>query len=449
MIYVGIDWGDKRHAVTIIDDNSEPHKPLHCFYTPNDFEGALSVVSACLDIEADPDKILVCFEATRLPFLDFLMEQGFLVFCVNPKLSARFRDRFHVSGKKDDFADSRVIAWIVKHERRILQALPRASLTPTVHLRIHCARYSDLVESKTALINSLTSTLKKYYPLALRLMPNLDANIALSFLEHFPSPDSLKDVSLEQFRRFFSDNGYTHPARVEGKYKLSRRPHLHSDPVAFPAFARSVLSLVRRLRLIVEETKDYEKIIAAAAHSHPLYNRFRSLPAVSDVTIGQLIAFLGDDNQIFSSYRGLQQLAGTAPVTFQSGAMQSVRIRRACSRRGRRLFQQIAYSWSKNVPWAREYYLSKLIPNNPRSAQKVLRSLANIIVKIVFAMWRDGSEYDETIFMKRRAAHNIARLEQRLVLNKRKDRSADGNKCVADTTTGSPHRPQALSVCST
>ena len=49
-------------------------------------------------------------DASLGPIVEALLERGYNVYSINPKQLDRFRDRFAVSGAKDDSLDSYVLA---------------------------------------------------------------------------------------------------------------------------------------------------------------------------------------------------------------------------------------------------------------------------------------------------------------------------------------------------
>jgi Transposase len=57
-----------------------------------------------------PSEIHVAIETPHGPIVEALLERGFSVYSINAKQLDRFRDRFTVSGAKDDSLDSYVLA---------------------------------------------------------------------------------------------------------------------------------------------------------------------------------------------------------------------------------------------------------------------------------------------------------------------------------------------------
>src|SRR5215207_6394693 len=94
------------------------------------------------------------------------MSYEFLVlYPVNPKGLARYREAFYVSGAKDDPVDSDLLLELVTLHRSKLRAWrPDDELTRTITLLVQYRR--DLVDTRTALTHRLTALLKLNFPQA-------------------------------------------------------------------------------------------------------------------------------------------------------------------------------------------------------------------------------------------------------------------------------------------
>lgn len=112
---------------------------------------------------------------------------------------------------------------------------------------------------------------------------------------------------------------------------------------------------------------------------------------------------MGDDRERYENQAVVQALAGTSPVLFQSGKYRFARQRRACIKPFRRALHLFSFQSIKQVGWAQEYYDGKR--NQGKTHHQALRALANIWVRIIFAMWKSHVGYDEATFMAARARH--------------------------------------------
>src|SRR5439155_25401 len=59
-----------------------------------------------------------------------------------------------------------------------------------------------VVRHKTRFLNQLTTTLKEYYARPLEAFEDLETEIALDFLQRYPTPAHLSALKRKQFNRF-------------------------------------------------------------------------------------------------------------------------------------------------------------------------------------------------------------------------------------------------------
>jgi transposase len=118
-----------------------------------------------------------------------------------------------------------------------------------------------------------------------------------------------------------------------------------------------------------------------------------------------LLAKFGDDRQRFPVPGSLQALAGTCPVTIQSGRRKSNRFRKSCDREFRYIAQQWAiHSLQKSV-WANAYY--QQVRPRCRSKNHAYRCLANRWLAIAWKLWQTRQPYDEAYHMQQRMQRSM------------------------------------------
>jgi hypothetical protein len=62
------------------------------------------------ELADDPGRVAIGIEIPRGAIVETLVERGFQVYAINPKQLDRFRDRYSMSGAKDDRRDAFVLA---------------------------------------------------------------------------------------------------------------------------------------------------------------------------------------------------------------------------------------------------------------------------------------------------------------------------------------------------
>jgi transposase len=200
-VYVGIDWADDHHDIHVTDDTATA---LDNFRIPHSREGMEKLAKRVDRCSPDREAVLVAIESHQGLLIYALLEAGYSVYPINPKAMERYRDRYRMSSSKSDTQDAMVLANILCTDRHLYKPLPQEKAADA-RLRQLTRTHKTLVQEKVKLLNQLTSQLKSYYPVALRLFSRLDHKITLAFLEHYSTPQKAADASLDDLRGFFSE----------------------------------------------------------------------------------------------------------------------------------------------------------------------------------------------------------------------------------------------------
>lgn len=181
------------------------------------------------------------------------------------------------------------------------------------------------------------------------------------------------------------------------------RPHLVASAVTVRTKSRLMLALVKQLQVVIEELAGYEKEIASLFLTHKDQAIWSSLPRAGSRLAPRLLAEWGDDRSRYASAQSVQELAGTAPVPYQSGNYAKAHKRFACVKPWRNDLYQFAWQSTLSEPWAAAYYHRKLAEGKTHSM--ALRSLANIWVRIMYRMWVSETCYQTATFEVAQRAH--------------------------------------------
>jgi transposase len=133
---------------------------------------------------------------------------------------------------------------------------------------------------------------------------------------------------------------------------------------------------------------------------HPDHQIFASLPGTGNLLGPGLLSKFGDDRARFPTAASVQALAGTCPVTDQSGKRTVIRFRRGCDREFRWLGQQWALNSLKDSVWANAYW--QQVRPNCRNNNQAYRCLANRWLAIAWKLWQTNQLYDEAYHLQQR-----------------------------------------------
>ena len=160
--FVGLDWADQKHVVTLREANSDQKQRFTLDQTP---EALQNWIQQLRDRFAGRP-VAIAVEQKRGALIYALMHVDFLyLYPVNPQTLSQFRKAFYPSGAKDDPIDADLLLEILMTHRQHLRVwVPDDVLTRSIQLLTEDRR--GLVDERTALTNQLTAALKMYFPQA-------------------------------------------------------------------------------------------------------------------------------------------------------------------------------------------------------------------------------------------------------------------------------------------
>ncbi|EDM29338.1 ISCps4, transposase [Lentisphaera araneosa HTCC2155] len=147
-----------------------------------------------------------------------------------------------------------------------------------------------------------------------------------------------------------------------------------------------------------EVIKAYEKKILKIYTEHEDYELFHSFPGAGPSIGPRLMAFFGDDRELFQSVEEVLKTSEVAPVTIQSGKMNIVRRRFLCDRFTQLSFVEFANNSVRSSIWAHEFYYHKKALNMPHFC--ILRALAYKWIRIMYRCWKTRTNYCEKTYLQ-------------------------------------------------
>jgi transposase len=399
MWYAGIDWADQHHDVLVIDEQGHQVGSLRIDHSP---QGLVRLTTFLQQILGSfPKEQMACIiETTHGLLIAHLLETGWPVYPVNPRTVDRKRP---ASGAKTDKIDAYLLAKTGRADFADLHRLTPDSEKVT-ELKLLTRDQDALIQTQTRLVNQLTACLKAYYPVALELFSKLHQKSTLLFLQTYPTPQAAMAATASQIQEVLRQARYP-GARVAAQEIVERmhQPHLLADAVITRTKARLTLALVEQLLPLLAQIAQYEKEIGTLFLTLEDHEIFESLPRAGERLAPRLLAEIGDDRSRYQSARSLQALAGTSPVLYESGQYSKAHRRLGCIKPLRNVLQQFAWQTTQSEPWARDYYQRKRTEG--KSHTVAVRALANVWVRIIFAMWLHHHCYETATFERAQQQH--------------------------------------------
>jgi transposase len=399
MWYAGIDWADTHHDALVIDEKGRQVGSLRVDHTPQ----GMSKLNTFLEqiIGTMPKEQMACIiETTHGLLIAHLLEAGWPVYPVNPRTVDRRRS---ASGAKTDTIDAYLLAKTGRADFADLHRLTPDSEKVT-ELKLLTRDQDALIQTQTRLVNQLTACLKAYYPVALELFAKVQQHTTLVFLQTYATPQAAQSASTDQITQVLKKARHPNPLGVAPKIvERLQQAHLQADAVITRTKSRLMLALVGQLLPLMEQIAQYDKEIGTLFLTHEDHAIFASLPRAGQRLAPRLLAEIGDDRKRYQNASSLQALGGTSPVLYQSGMYSKAHRRLGCIKPLRNALHQFAWQTTQSEPWARDYYQRKRAQG--KSHTVAVRALANVWVRILFAMWVHHQCYETATFEQAQQQH--------------------------------------------
>jgi transposase len=399
MKFCGIDWANDHHDALSIDEQGRPLGSIRVAHTPEGLN--------CLDVylqgivgEQGHEEVACIIETTHGLLITHLLEQGWPVYPVNPRTVDRHRAP---SGAKTDTIDAYLLAKTGRADFADLRRLnPDSELIQELK---ELTRDQDaLVQMQTRLLNQLTACLKAYYPAALTAFSKLAQPTTLAFLRAYPTPEQARKASVEEMEILLKKQRYPGArAAAQRFFAHFQQLSLQANQVTTRTKTRLMLALLDQLEPLIRQIASYDEEIERLFLTSEDHDLFCTLPGAGGRLAPRLLAEIGDDRSRYLSATSLQALAGTSPVLFQSGMYAKAHRRLGCIKPLRNALHQFAFHSTRSESWAKEYYQRKRAEG--KSHTVAVRALANIWVRILFAVWTKKESYQPATFETAQLAH--------------------------------------------
>lgn len=395
--FAGFDWAKDHHNVVIVDGQGA---------VVADFQFAHSAAGWQqwrTQIAPFAATLAVTVETSQGMVIECLLATGGTVFPIAPLSAKSYRQRKKPSGTKTDRHDAWSMADALRLDGHAWRAL--APEDPQLaELRLLCRDELALIEERTALINQLQAALHEYYPCAEEAFDDWTSAHAWAFIATFPTPQALARAGRRGWEKFL------HAHKLARPETYARRLEIFGRALEFCASeattrAKSLLALarVRQLQTLEAQLRVYRAHIEQLFAEHPDHHLFGSLPGAGPKLAPRLLAEIGADRARFADAQGLQSYAGTAPVSFDSGQIHKVLLRRQCNRGLRHTVHLFANLSRATCSWADVYYRQKR--KQGKSHAQALRCLGQRWLKILWKMLQTSTPYDPELHTKNQLRH--------------------------------------------
>lgn len=411
IIYVGIDWGSRVHAVCVLDPE---RKKLFEQEVSHDGEAVRKFIEKALElVDGDAARIVAGMEAPRGTMVEALLDRGAQVFSISPRQLERFRDRYSPAGAKDDALDAYVIADTLLSDRKFYRRieLPEPEL---IRLRQLSRTYDSLTAQVQALGSQVVDQLNRYYPQLLHLGDAWHETAWLwALFDLAPTPQRAASLHQAEVKKLLKSHRIRRYKYTELVVELRKEP-LHVAPGVVEAASEHIATLLPILRVVHQQrsacSQQMKLLLEQASkpadespeRPHRDAALLLSLPGIG---IHNGAAMLAEASMALQErdYQSLRKLCGAAPVSKRTGGRGNrpqVSMRRACNPR----LREATYHWarvaSQHDARTKAHYAE--LRSKGHSHGRAIRGVTDRLLKLLISMLTSGEPYD--------SARRVARL---------------------------------------
>lgn len=387
---VGVDWGEAQHEYA--EQGPGEARTTGHFAASGE---AIHEWVVGLRRRHPNGQIAIIVEQSRGALIYALMAYEFLdLVPVNPRASKNYRSSRRLSGVSSDQLDADLLCdFGQKHEGELRVWRPDDPITRRLRFLVEARR--NFVDQRTALTHQLRAALNLYFPQALQWFGGESSAVLRTFLSRWATLDTLRAATRSEILAAFrSARCRKLQQRLDTLTSaLATAMPMTSDCATIETATLQVRSLLASIEPLERSIAEYDRVIAEVWSTHPDHDLFESLPGAGPVFAPRLAVAFGTDRSRFADPSELQCYSGIAPVREQSGKQCWVHARWQCPKFLRQSFHEFAQSSMSHSSWAKAVYQQHRESGAGRHPS--IRALAFRWIRILFALWRDRSSFDE------------------------------------------------------
>ncbi len=402
MLIIGCDIGCETHYIRAVDARGR-ELSRGAFAFGNNTEGFESAKQWALELAAANDKkqIVLGLEPTGhywFCLAAWMVSNGISVVQVNPYAVKQTKEIEDNSQRKDDRKDPKLIANLVKDGNYGMPYLPQGVYADLRRLSMF---RDQLTEDRVRDINRLHRELKVCFPEYQEAFGKLDGAFTLEVLKKAPFPEDILAPGEDGLKEIWR------AAKLKGcSYsKAGRIVRYAEESVGLTdgtgAGKKAVRWFAEKIKELSGQLKDVEDMLHERCMEIPCAENILEIPGIGEKILSGVLAEMGDIDR-FDDVREIQKLSGMGLVACSSGKHKG---ETKISHRGRKrlrywLFQaaKSAVSHSVEFKTLHMYYTTR--EDNPLKKMQSLIVIACKILRVFYAILRQGIEYDPEKMMK-------------------------------------------------
>jgi len=325
------------------------------------------------------------------PLEEWLLTRGYELHLVSTLNTKRAKEMLDNSPLKNDAKDAAVIADLLRQGT----SKPIVSQEEVfVELRVLSELRGRLTVERTAYLNRLHRLLDLVFPELPALFRSLDGKAVLALLEWAPTPDAVLAAGIGAVETLLIKHSRGQLGRERAEAIVLAAEQSVGCLAGRAARKRELTWLVPRLHELRSRIQEVEQAMALCLERVPYAEAMLAMPYLGPVTLAALLGELGD----LRRYQSAGQVLKMAGLNLYEKSSGSHKGRRRVTKRGRALLRKLLYlSASRMIAVGRPLH-GLLAKTTTTPFPKVAVAGMRKLLRILFALARDGRPYEPTIF---------------------------------------------------
>ena len=258
--------------------------------------------------------------------------------------------------------------------------------------------YGFMVQQNRMIKVQFRNMLDVVYPNFDKLYSDIYSNIPITLLKLYSHPNKVNRVRLDTLAKNLEKNSShklqycIYEAEKIKKHVSDIQSGVDENSVEIETLA----SIINELIYKETQINDYLNEMKLLAQQLPLYHQLQTIPGIAENIAVRLVSELGDLSR-FDNKRQLVAYAGIDPRVYQSGQMTGDHLN--ITKKGNKHLRTLLYlAVSGNIRSTKdnsisEFYYKKRQQTNPLSHKAALIACANKLLRIIFSMNLNGSNF--------------------------------------------------------
>lgn len=406
-LYVGIDWGKASSTYAFGTDWDR----LKTAAYPNNAAGLASICERLVALSVGAP-VVVTIEGGAPAVTHWLVAAGFTVHVVDGKQARRFVESLTSSGSKNDKLDA-VYAWQMAQSPMHLDEPTgiRAGADRTLMLTV---RVREQVSKRiTRCINQLRAFLSELVPDLEGQFANLNSKYVRDLIRKVPTPWHAARLTADDWEQFLA--GHLVPKQKRSRLwqaivgDAQRPGFAEADALAI---AETIAILVDELDHLLETDRRLDRTMESLLDTSEEATVIKTVDGIGLRISSRLASTVFSTEQRARADRSADprdygtRLARCAPVQDKTGTTKNgVKRRRAGNGMASAAVTSAAAQASQRLPWARAMLRHRRSRGD--GYHTALRKIGRSLLRILRAMVRDGTPYDDARYVAQLKAKGV------------------------------------------